>query len=283
MTAEPVVILDGIVFPEGPRWRDGRLFFSDMHAHRVMSVTPRGKAEIVQEFGGARPSGIGWLPDGRMIVVDMGARKLVRVEGDRLVDHADLSPFAVDDCNDMVIDRRGRAYVGCVTRQRDADGRQMTTNIILAEPDGTVRVAAAEMRFPNGSAITADGKTLVVAETMARRLTAFDIAADGGLSNRREFASVHPATPDGICLDAEGAAWVASPTTDEFLRVREGGEVAERIPTPGRMAIACMLGGADRRTLFLLTATGTLDDINAGKTRGAIETVGVEVAGAGWP
>ena len=283
MTAEPVVILDGIVFPEGPRWRDGRLFFSDMHAHRVMSVTPRGKAEIVQECGTMRPSGIGWLADGRMIVVDMAGRKLVRVDGDRLVDHADLAPFAVDDCNDMVVDRRGRAYVGCVTRKRDADGRQLTTNIILAEPDGTVRLAASGLRFPNGSAISADGKTFIVAETFARRLTAFDIAADGTLGNRREFASVHPATPDGICLDAEGAAWVASPTTAEFLRVREGGEVVERILTPGRMAIACMLGGSDRRTLFLLTAVGTLEDINAGKTRGAIEAVGVEVAGAGWP
>ena len=279
MTSAPKLLLDGLVFPEGPRWHDGKLWFSDMRAHRIMTVETTGKAAVIAEVPNM-PSGLGWLPDGLLVAVSMRDRQLLVLGQEGLTTYADLASVATGDCNDMVIDSKGRAYVG--NFGAEVDGARQPANIALVE-NGNIRVVAENLMFPNGAVITPDGRTFIVAETIASRLTAFDIAEDGALSNRRVFAELGAATPDGICLDAEGAVWVASFFTNEFLRVRDGGVVVERVPVPGKMAIACALGGESRRTLFLLTATGSLEDMYASRTNGFIDTVEVRVPGAGWP
>ncbi|MEO6043438.1 MAG: SMP-30/gluconolactonase/LRE family protein [Tepidiformaceae bacterium] len=279
MPDEPKMLLDGLVFPEGPRWHNGKLWFSDMRGYRVMTVDVSGASAVVADLPNM-PSGLGWLPDGRLVAVSMHDRQLLMLGEHGMETYADLSGVATGDCNDMVIDGRGRAYVG--NFGAEIDGARQPANIALVE-NGAVRVVAEGLMFPNGAVITPDGGTFIVAETLANRLSAFDIAGDGSLSNRRVFAELGAATPDGVCLDAEGAVWVSSFFTNEFLRVKEGGEVRDRIEVPGKMAIACALGGASRTTLFLLTATGTLEDMYASRTRGFIETVEVAVPGAGWP
>jgi len=277
-------LVEGIVFGEGPRWHAGRLYYSDIKSHRVEAVDLDGKRETVARLPG-EPSGLGWLPDGRMLVVSMEDHRLLRADPDGLREVADLSPHCGGKANDMVVDAQGRAYVGNIGFDLDAQPiAPKPTNLVRVDPDGSVHVAARELWCPNGLAITADGRTLVAAESAAGRLAAFDVAADGSLSGQRVFATLpEGAAPDGICVDAEDAVWVASPTTREFLRVREGGEVAERIPSGDRIAIACALGGPGRRTLFLITSTTTsLAEAGRGRT-GRIETCEVAVPGAGWP
>jgi sugar lactone lactonase YvrE len=272
------VLLDGLAFPEGPRWHDGRLVFSDMHAHQVLSLDPvSGGTEVLFEHTGP-VSGLGWDGDGRMLVVSMHDRVLLR-DGEPF---ADLSPFEREQSNDMVVDAVGRAYVGGFGFLWDQE--PVGTHLVLVDTDGSARPVADDLLFPNGAVITDDGGTLVVGETMASRLTAFDIDAEtGSLSNRRTWAQLERVSPDGCCLDAEGAVWVADPPHREVLRVREGGEVVDRVSTAPHMAIACMLGGHDRRTLFVLTAGG-LDAERARSERwGRIEAVEVEVPGAGLP
>ena len=278
------LVADGIVFGEGPRWHAGRLFFSDIRDHAVKSVAPGGKVETVVRLPGD-PSGLGWLPDGRMLVVSMEDHRLLRLDPTGLVEVADLTPHCGGRANDMVVDARGRAYVGNIGFDLEAHPiSPRATNLVRIDPDASVHVAAREIWCPNGLAILADGKTLVAAESAAGRLAAFDVAPDGSLARQRVFAALpEGAAPDGICADADGAIWVASPTTREFLRVREGGEVAERIPTGERVAIACALGGPARRTLFLVTSW-TMSLAEAGKQRGGrIEACEVAVPGAGWP
>src|SRR5208282_5467864 len=172
------VLTGGLAFPEGPRWRDGKLFFSDMHAHQVLAVDMAGKREVVCEVP-ARPSGLGWLPDGRMLVVSMTDRKLMRLDRDGLKTVADLSKLAPFDCNDMVVDARGRAYVGNFGFDLHGNAQPRSTTLVMVAPDGIARIVAEELMFPNGMVITPDGKTLIAGETFGRRLTAFDIAADG--------------------------------------------------------------------------------------------------------
>jgi sugar lactone lactonase YvrE len=209
-------------------------------------------------------------------------RKLLRLEPEGLVEHADLSSFATYHCNDMVVDEQGRAYVGNFGSDLSVGGMPRPAALMLVTPDGDSRVVAQDLLFPNGSAITPDGKTLIVGESFGARLTAFDIEPDGGLSNQRLWAQLSGAIPDGCCIDAEGAIWVASPPTREVLRVREGGEVTHRVSTE-QLAIACMLGGENRRTLFVLTAP-SLDEQECQKLRAArIETLEVEIPGAGLP
>jgi sugar lactone lactonase YvrE len=275
-------LLDGLCFGEGPRWRDGKLWLSDMHAHTVLTVDLDGKREDLAHVPG-KPSGLGWLPDGRLLIVSMEDRRLLRREPDgRLALHADLTPFADHPCNDMVVDARGRAFVGNFGFDFEHGEKPRTTCIVRVDADGSARVAADDLRFPNGSVITPDGATLIVGESFGACLTAFAIAADGALSARREWAKLEGAVPDGICLDAENAVWVASPPSNEVLRVREGGAVAERIPV-GRPAIACMLGGPDRRTLFVLTADGFHADETVAKRSARVEITRVDVPGAGFP
>ena len=275
-------LLDGLAFGEGPRWRDGRLWFSDMHAHEVIAMAPDGKRETVFSHSGP-VSGLGWLPDGRMLVVSMVDMQLLRIEPDgRAVVHGDLSAVATGRCNDMVVDAAGRAYVGNFGYDYPA-GEMKPAKMARVDPDGTVSVAADELLFPNGTIITPDSKTLIVGETFAERLTAYDIGADGSLSNRRVWAQLGKQEyPDGSCLDAEGAIWVASPFTAECIRVKDGGEVLERIKA-GQGVFACMLGGPDRRTLVMLTAdTSDPDAAETGRS-GRVEAATVDVAGAGLP
>jgi sugar lactone lactonase YvrE len=274
------VLVDGLRFPEGPRWHDGRFWFSDMHARQVIAVDLEGRTEVVVEVAGD-PSGLGWLPDGRLLVVSMKDRRLLRLDTEGLSEVADLTPFAAWHCNDMVVDDRGRAYVGNFGFDLHSGESPVPTSLVLVHPDGRSEVAASELRFPNGAVITPDGRTLIVGETFGGCLTAFDIAADGTLSNRREWARLEKAVPDGICLDAEGAIWVASPISGGVLRVKEGGEIVDRIEVEHE-AFACMLGGPDRRTLFLCTAPDSHPD-KTGDRLGRIETIAVDVPGVGLP
>jgi sugar lactone lactonase YvrE len=276
------VLLDGLIFTEGPRWHDGKLFFSDMHAHKVMSVDLDGKAQTVAEVP-TWPSGLGWLPDGRLLIVSMTDRKVLRQDPDGLKTHADISHLASFYCNDMVTDSKGRSYVGNLGYNLFIDAPKKNAELVLVNPDGSSRVAADDLDFPNGTVISPDGKTLVVGESMGHRLAAFDIASDGSLSNRRVWAQLHEeAIPDGIALDAEGAIWVASPMSFEMLRVREGGEIAERIKFD-TMPIACALGGPGRHTLFMLTSDSINPDECRAKKASKIWTREVAVPGAGLP
>lgn len=281
MSDKPTILVDDLSFPEGPRWHAGRLWFSDMHGQRVFSVDEHGSTDTVA-FVEAQPSGLGWLPDGRMLVVSMTDRRVLRLDGDALVLHADLAGIATWHCNDMLVDSSGRAFVGNFGFDLYGGEQPGPTRLAVVEPDGSARVAADELRFPNGMVITPDGSTLIVAETFADRLTAFTIGNDGSLSDRRAFASIPGSAPDGICLDAEGCVWAASPTGKEVLRVREGGEIAERIPL-GRPAFACMLGGTDRRTLYICTASTSYPEKCRQRRDGRIEWVRVATPGVGLP
>ena len=275
-------LLDGLVFPEGPRWRDGRLWFSDMHAQEVVAVTPGGEREVVARVPG-NPSGLGWLPDGRLLIVSMEDRRLLRQEADgSLVEHADLSALATGRCNDMIVDAAGRAYVGHFGFDLHERARFAEASLIAVAPDGQASVAAAPLRFPNGTVITPDGGTLVVGETFGGRLTAFDVGDDGALSNRRVWAELG-VPPDGICLDAEGCIWVAVPRPGGFLRVAEGGEVRARVDLEGWGGYACMLGSEDGRTLFLLEARTADPAEMSGRGNGRIRTMQVDAPRSGLP
>ena len=276
--AAPELLTSGLVFGEGPRWRDDRLWFSDMHGEAVWTVDLSGKRELVVELPGRRPSGLGFLPGGDLLIVSMLEREILRWNGSTVAVHADLSPLIPDPCNDMVVDGEGRAYVGSFPPPSSPDG-----SIILVEPDGSARVAAENVTFPNGTVITPDGAVLIVAESLGRRLTAFDISDGGSLTNRRVYADCPGRGPDGICLDEEGAVWAAMPLAGEFQRILAGGAVADTIPVEGRMAIACALGGPGRRTLFLLSATDHSPEALKGTREARIDVVRVRVGGAGIP
>jgi sugar lactone lactonase YvrE len=275
-------LLDGLTFPEAPRWHDGRLWFSDFYTQRVVAVDPAGRAETMLEVA-QRPSGLGWTPDGALLVVSMLDRRLLRVENGTTRVLADLSAVATGPCNDMVVDGRGRAYVGNFGYDRHKGEPPRTTCLARVDPDGRVTRVAEDLFFPNGTVITPDGRTMIVGETQGHRLTAFDVAPDGTLGNRRVWAQFDDAVfPDGICLDAEGAIWISDARGFALLRVREGGTIDGTVSTGTRYAFACMLGGADRQTLFACTSTGS-GPAMADKRDGAIETVRVDVPGAGLP
>jgi sugar lactone lactonase YvrE len=272
-----------LAFGEAPRWREDGLYVSDIHANRVVVLRPGGDLEEVARFGGP-VSGLGWLPDGRMLVVSMHDRRVLRRDHDGgFREHADLSGIATWHANDMIVDEAGVAYVGNFGFSLTPRLEVKAAKLARIDPDGVVTEAADELLFPNGMVITPDGRTLVVGESAARRLTAFTIGADGALGERREWAPMpEGAFPDGICLDAEGAIWVASPASREVIRLAEGGEVLERIATE-QLAIACVLGGADRRTLFICTAESTDPEFCQQTHTARILAVGVDVPGAGRP
>jgi sugar lactone lactonase YvrE len=277
------VILDGLMFPEGPRWHDGRLWFSDQHAKRVVAMSVDGTAETIVDVP-EQPSGLGWLPDGRMLVVSMIDRKVMRLDDDgSLVVHADLSALAPGACNDMVVDAQGRAYVGNFGFDMYAGDAPQRTGLIAVEPDGRAHVVADGLGFPNGTVITPDGSTLLVGESMASRISAFDIAADGTLTNQRVWATIEGATVDGMCLDAEDAIWAACPFTGRVMRIREGGEIVDEVKGTHPGSFACMLGGDDRLTLYVCTAPTHVPDEARVAQGGRIEAVPVDVPGAGWP
>jgi len=285
-------LLSGFHFIEGPRWRNGELWFSDMHGHRVLRSSLGGDVVEVARVEEDRPSGLGWLADGRLLIVAMATQRLSRVEADgSLAVHADLSSCALGDCNDMIVRADGTAYVGDMAFDVHGDGSDHKPGQTLCvAPDGTVAPAAGDLQAPNGHILSEDEQTLIVAESGGFRLTAFDVAPDGSLSGRRTFAELHPdppfeySPPDGICLDAEGAVWFADPIGKRFCRVVEGGEITDVIrPAEGAAAIACVLGGPDRGTLLMavsqeLPGAGTLP---AGNAR--VDALEVRVPGAGRP
>lgn len=277
-------LVSGRVFLEGPRWHDGALWVSDMHADEVLRITENGDIEVVARVA-TQPSGLGWLPNGDMLIVSMTDRKLLRrTSAGALHLHADMSEHIDRRANDMVVDTNGRAYIGNFGFDFDAGEAPKATVLLRVDPDGAVSVAAEGVSFPNGMVITPDGKTLIVAETFGRQLTAFDIAEDGSLSNRRVWAELpEGAVPDGICLDLAGGIWAASPTTKDCIRLEEGGAVTDRISTGDAQAIACMLGGVDGRKLFILTAETTHRKACQEKKSAAILTVQVTHAHAGRP
>jgi sugar lactone lactonase YvrE len=275
------ILVDGLRFPEGPRWHEDRFWFSDMHDGKVIAVSMDGVAETIVQVAGD-PSGLGWLPDGRMLVVSMRDRRLLRLDRDGLTEVADLSSVATSRCNDMVVDAKGRAYVGNFGFDLHKGEKPGPANLVMVHPDGSLEIVAKDLRFPNGVVITPDGKTLIVGETFGGRLTAFRIAEDGTLSDRRVWAELEGDGPDGICLDAEGAIWVASPVgKGGVLRILEGGEVTDRIDIEHE-AFACMLGGLDRKTLFICTSPDS-DPAKTGDRLGRIETIEVDVPGVGLP
>jgi len=288
--ADTEILAEGLYFGEGPRWHDGRLWFSDFYDHAVKSVSLDGDVRIELELDD-QPSGLGWLPDGRLLLVAMKARKLMRLDPEGLVEHADLTDLTAHLCNDMVVGGSGRAWVGNFGFDLDAElaarGEEVildhpTANLVRVDPDGSVHLASPEMHFPNGPVITPDGKTLIVAETLGLCLTAFDIAEDGSLSNRRVWAGVGERAPDGICLDADGNVWVANALAPECVLVAEGGEILKTVTT-SQFCYACMLGGDDGRTLFAVTAS-TSDHVQAQEARtGKIEIAKVDSPRAGWP
>lgn len=274
-------LIEGLCFAEGPRWHEGRLWFSDMHDYKVLATDMDGNMEIMAEVP-EQPSGLGWLPDGRLLIVSMLDRKLLVQEDGDLSEFASLYDLATYHCNDMVTDNLGRSYVGNFGFDLFDGSEATTAEIIMVTPEGQPRVVADKVSFPNGTVITPDGKTLIVGESMAACLTAFDIADDGTLSNRRVWAQLDKAIPDGICLDDQDGIWVASPVSNEALRVLEGGEVTDRIKVENQ-AFACMLGGESRKRLFILTAASSdPEECRSGRT-GKIEYVDVEFPGAGLP
>jgi sugar lactone lactonase YvrE len=289
--SEAKVLATGLYFGEGPRWHEGRLWFSDFYDHAVKSMDESGAVRIELQIDD-HPSGLGWLPDGRMLVVSMNQRRVLRLEGKELRVHADLSAVATYRANDMVVDAQGRAYVGNFGFRLDDELQRRGVESVLADhptaklarvdPDGSVHIAAPDMHFPNGSVITPDGKTLIVAETLALRLTAFDIGPDGTLSNRRVWAPVGMRAPDGICLDANGHVWIANAIAPECVLFAPGGEVVATVQTD-QPCFACMLGGDDRRTLFMMTAPTSVSEIVSQSRQGHVLTARVETPGAGRP
>ncbi|MFM8303732.1 MAG: SMP-30/gluconolactonase/LRE family protein [Actinomycetota bacterium] len=274
-------LVTGRSFLEGPRWRGDTLFVSDMHGDAVLAVTEDGAVSTVVEV--EQPSGLGWLPDGSLLVSSMATRRIIRWDGHAQHVHADLSAIAPHEINDMVVDRRGHAFVGQFGYDLRGGGAPVAAALLRVDPDGSVHEAAAGLRMANGMAVANDDRTLVVAESSGRCLTAFALAEDGALTGRRVWAAL-PDHPDGMCLDAEDGVWIAAPVTDRFVRVVAGGTVTDVVETPGRHGIACALGGTDGRTLFMLTATthGARDESRT--TMGAaIETTTVTVRGAERP
>jgi sugar lactone lactonase YvrE len=275
-------LLDGLAFAEGPRWHNGKLWFSDMQGLKVMTVDLDGRAETIAEVPNW-PSGLGWLPDGRLLIVSMTDRKLLRLDPDGLKVHADLFKLASFHCNDMVVDGKGNAYVGNFGYDIMAHATRKGAEVVLVTPEGAARVVASGLQCPNGSVVTADGKTLIVGESMGRKMTAFDIKPDGSLARQRVWAEVDEGVvPDGCALDAEGAIWLAAPMTNELLRLHEGGRISERVKFP-RPVIACALGGVDRRTLFVISSDSIDFEECRAKRPSRIETMEVAVPGVGWP
>ncbi|WP_420367512.1 SMP-30/gluconolactonase/LRE family protein [Curtobacterium sp. L1-20] len=277
-------VVSDIRFPEGNRWHDGRLWYSDMHTGEVFSIDPdAGDAPRLEATVPGQSSGLGWLPDGRLVISSMESRTVVAVAPDGTTSvFADLSADEPSLLNDLVVDpATGRTYIGAFGYDLYGGEELRPGPLHVIEPDGSHRVAAEGLVFPNSANVLPGTRTLVVSETWGGRLTAFDIEDDGSLTGRREWAALPDGvTPDGSTVDGEGAVWVCSVDTGEFLRVLEGGTVTDRIDAPGRCAIDCALGGADGRTLYLATAD-SYDPATTARTRaGRISAVRVGVAGA---
>jgi sugar lactone lactonase YvrE len=275
-------LLTGLGLVESPRWHDNRLWFSNWGMQEIVAVDLKGKSEVMVRLPFASfPFSIDWLPNGRLLIISTSERPLLRREPNgSLVTHANLSSLSADGWNEIVVDGRGNAYIN----GRSSAGEKPASGIIvLVAPDGSARQLADGFAFPNGMAVTPDNSTLIIAESHGNRLTAFEIASNGSLSNRRVWADLNEGVPDGICLDAEGAIWYADVPNKRCVRVREGGEVLQTVNVD-RGCFACMLGGADRRTLFIMAAewhgfAKMMDGLGSGK----VLTLKAPAPGVGWP
>jgi len=277
------VVADGFGFCEAPRWHNNQLWFVDFFSKHVLTLGGDGKTSVVATVPGT-PGGLGFLPDGTPLVVSQNDRKIMAIGKDgTLSEFADLSKFARGCANELLVDSEGRAYVGHHGFDFLGGAELQPASLLLAERGALVREVADGLIFPNGTALSPDGKTLIVAESFAMRLTAYDVAANGSLSNRRVWAETPGYTPDGICMDDEGAIWAGSPLAGAFIRVKPGGEVTHRVPTDGKWAVACILGGPQRKTLYCVTAETSLSQMPKGVSRAFIETVEVDVPGVGLP
>jgi sugar lactone lactonase YvrE len=271
---ELTTLAEGFCFGEGPRWFEGLLWFSDMLDEAVHTVNLHGDTTTLRLDGHA-PSGLGFRPDGTLLIVSTERRQLLAYDGDSVTVVADLSDETPADLGDMVVDDLGRAYVGSQAFEGGV--------IVRIDPDATATVVAEGLDFPNGMVITQDRTTLIVAESVGRRLTAYRICADGSLTDRRVFADGLDGPPDGICLDGEGGVWTAMTLANRFDRILDGGAVTDRIEMSDRTAIACALGGPERRTLFLLSSTSAYPQRLVGTKLSRLDAVTVDVAGAGLP
>ncbi len=275
------VVVTGLRFGEGPRWRGGRLWYSDFYRHGIFTVTPDGNEELIHTVP-TQPSGLGWLPNGDLLFVSMLDRQLRRLDADGNESlHADLSGIAGGPCNDMVVAADGTAYVGNFGFDDSAGETFAQATLAIVSPDGAARPGPDGFDFPNGTVIDPSGRHMVVAESYGRRMTAFDIEPDGSLSGRRTFADLGERVPDGICLDEAGGIWVADPLNASCFRVVDGGEVTDVIELELN-CFACMLGDDDRRTLYMVTAPTSRPPDDA-PALGRIETVRVDIGGAGLP
>lgn len=285
VTATSSVALSGLVFPEAPRWHDNKLWFVDMYGHQLLrwDVEYPTHPEIVASFPNDVPAGIGFMPDGSTLVAQRWTKQVMRVLPDRVELFADLSPVNVGTINDLVMAADGRAFVGG-TWGADPSGSDC---IIALDPDGAYRVVTEDIRSPNGMAITPDGATLIVAETEMHDIVTFSISESLSLEGKAVFGEYGDARPDGLCLDEHGAVWFGAVETGMFARSLPGGRIVEQISLPnGRLAVACGLGGADGRTLFMMTADTTIRNIRQNHARGSkgyVETMKVDVAGVGSP
>ncbi len=283
MTGSFERFIDGIDFGEGPRWHDGRLWYSDFYQRAIYSVGQSGDRQV--EFGDLpdRPSGLGWMPDGTLLAVFMTQRAVMRDDGaGQLALHADLSDIAGWHCNDMVVADDGTAYVGNFGFDLEGRAEFAPADLALVRPDGSTEVAAAGLAFPNGSVITPDGSTLIVGQSFGGDYVAFTIGDDGTLHDRRQWAEIPGTAPDGCTLDADGAIWFSDALGSQVVRVKEGGEVTRRVPTP-QPTFACMLGGDDGRTLYALCSPGSHPDQVEGVAGGAIYAMPVDHPRAGLP
>jgi sugar lactone lactonase YvrE len=280
ITTRPV--LDGLAFPECPRWHDSALWFSDQHGGSVWRISSDDRAVAVVSVPGG-PSGLGWDSLGSMLVVSMLDKSLYRHHDHTLSHVTDLSAYCTGPANDMVVTADDYAIVGNIGFDFSGGESPRNTVLVSVGSSGQAEVVADDINTPNGMVITPDGGTLILAESFGHRLLAFDLHDGGHLSNRRVFADLEGAIPDGICLDAEGCVWYASIGAHEVVRVEPGGAVRERVSTGDREAVACMLGGPDRRQLYVCTATDFHPEDTTRAMQGRIEVAAVAAAGAGRP
>ncbi|MBW4332327.1 SMP-30/gluconolactonase/LRE family protein [Stakelama sp. CBK3Z-3] len=270
---------EGFLIPEGLRWRDGRLWMSDLMDGKVFRVDRDGSKTQLADFP-ALVSGLGFLPDGTLIAASMEDRKVYRIIDGRLELFADLSDFATGSLNELITDGSGTTYVGNFGYDYMGGAEPRPTHLHLISPDGDISEGPGSLIFPNGMVLVDGGRTLVVAETWNKRLTAFDRSADGRLSNARPYADLGERTPDGLCVDAEDGIWIASFETGEFLRLAVNGEITHEIRLPGHIAFACALGGDDGKTLFAGAYDGSVEQIFEREFRGFVSTARVDVAAA---
>ena len=299
----------GLYFGEGPRWHENKLWFSDFYSHKVMTLDENNSLETVCEVP-SQPSGLGWLPNGDLLIVSMLDRKILRFSEGSISVHADLSEYVAHKCNDMVVGRDGTAYVGNFG-MGDAGESLNSTHLMIVKSDGTVLKGPDNLLFPNGTVITEDGKNLIIAETLGAKLTSFDIEDNGELTNRKLWARTSPLfslliikflssmgfdlskvdfskysknlhVPDGICLDEKNGIWIASPTTKAVVRIEKGGNITDIIYTP-KGAFACMLGGKERKTLYVIISNSSNPEEAQASPKGEIHSIEVEIPGVGKP